>query len=410
MSFLDIFSPIASGLGSLLGGISSISSSANNLQATRETNETNIQLMREQNQFNHQEALDSWNRQTDFYRDFLSPAGLMKQYQLAGINPNGSQFSPTGSPSGSQASAAALPALQSPYTDPNAIYNAFAQPLNNVLSSLKTLKEIKKVAADTDVVELTRDNFHVNVDAIKQRMQREQTAMDLDRATIQRTLTEIATNKVNLDSLAKINQANLEKLTQEVQNLENSNAAYDVVKQWSKELGIKMTPEMANMLFNYIAMTASEKEEFNTQMQSTIGSSFGGMFKSENSSQNDIGFGTESGTNHSFGLHGDMSTSVNGSATERVGLFGTGASATVGANVSASLGGTYNYGRFGKNSANHLNRTINNLSSHYESNSNSSSSKSYNKSVTSYKFHKHRLQGYTRNGSTHYNHRMDWRD
>lgn len=123
-------------ISSLLGGLFSYIN-------TKNTNEANASLAKENNQFNALEAQKARDWNEYFYNQYQSPMAQVRQYEEAGLNPAllyGSAPSPSGNPGSAQASAASMPA-QMP---------ADFSPLVSLATSLAQIDNIKANTAKTE--------------------------------------------------------------------------------------------------------------------------------------------------------------------------------------------------------------------------------------------------------------------
>lgn len=90
---------------SLLGGLLGNS-------GQKSANKANLQIAREQMQFNREESQKQRDWQEDYYKRFSSPIAQSAQYRAAGLNPYLANIQPQGVASGAQAQSGELPVQQ----------------------------------------------------------------------------------------------------------------------------------------------------------------------------------------------------------------------------------------------------------------------------------------------------------
>lgn len=132
--------------GAIIGGATNLIGSGLNFGSAKKNREMQIQLNRENNQFNAEQAQIQRDWQENMYNTYQSPSARRKQYEEAGFNPylamNGNSVGSVGS--GSSASSAGTPNLQAPQLDVSSFANSMAQ----VAQAIKLSKEASNVDAD----------------------------------------------------------------------------------------------------------------------------------------------------------------------------------------------------------------------------------------------------------------------
>lgn len=142
------------GIASAVGGIASMFKGSSNQNFAQ-----NLALMREQNEFNSNEATRAFNRADnlrqwqnqfaeDMYKKYQSPQAMASQLRRAGLNPNVAMGDASGSPSvssGSSGSVAPATASQTPFSP-------MSSPGNwvDMASSLSALAQAKKAGVETE--------------------------------------------------------------------------------------------------------------------------------------------------------------------------------------------------------------------------------------------------------------------
>lgn len=335
MGFLDYFNPIGSVATGLFGGIASLigAESANdtNMKLAEQNNKAQLNMMREQNEFNHQEALDQWNRQVAYN----SPANQMKLLQQAGINPNGVNFSPNQITQAAP-TASGLPSLSLAQVDAATMAASMSAPFLNVLPALKAQKEISKIAAETQHQKLTNDNFIVRNDLELENMRK---GLLLSDVNILKGVQDIQRNAIDLKYLPQITQAQLDELQQKVIQAENANQTFEIVDMWSRELGFPVSPECLNTIVSYVCSSSERQEVFVKALQETTGITISKTTQDAQSNtslnsqtiQNGINEGT-SNTSTS-----DLRAQVGSELSAGIGLRSGGKGTGIGASVSSSI-------------------------------------------------------------------------
>lgn len=149
---------------SLLNGISNSNSqkAANeaNLKIAQMNNDTQLQMMRENNEFNKQQAIDMFNMQNE-YND---PAAQMQRLRAAGINPaaafgDGGVSASSGVASGSPASSVGVPSLTSPVMQPVPSVTA------GLLEGLLSLSKVKSNNSSSSLNDANASRINTLVDA-----------------------------------------------------------------------------------------------------------------------------------------------------------------------------------------------------------------------------------------------------
>lgn len=126
---------IASGASGLIGNLM-------NIGAARKNRQMQIQLNRENNQFNAEQSQIQRDWTERMYTDYQSPQALRNQYQEAGFNPYLAMSQGAGSVgSSSAAQAAGTPTLQAPQLDVSSIGDMMA----SVAQAIKISKEASYV-------------------------------------------------------------------------------------------------------------------------------------------------------------------------------------------------------------------------------------------------------------------------
>ena len=151
-------------VGSIFGGVGSIASAGISSAAQSQTNKMNLQMMREQNQFNHDEAALQFDREKEMFNlenQYNNPVEVVQRLRAAGINPSVALSGSLGSAMSSAASGG-QPVAASAGALPSNIQSPFANFASGVLDSsykvaqiLKTLADTKKTGVDTDFLEKT---------------------------------------------------------------------------------------------------------------------------------------------------------------------------------------------------------------------------------------------------------------
>lgn len=152
------FGAIASGIGSVISGISGAkaqkSANETNLEIARQNNETSIQLARENNEFARQHAIDMFNLE-NAYND---PSKQVERLSAAGLNPAAMMETAggtaVGNSSGSGMVSPSLPSLTTPHVEavpPMAV--GFLEALSSLSQIKLTNAQAKKAGAETNRIE-----------------------------------------------------------------------------------------------------------------------------------------------------------------------------------------------------------------------------------------------------------------
>lgn len=157
-SAVSPFGAIASGIGSVISGISGAkaqkSANETNLEIARQNNETSIQLARENNEFARQHAIDMFNLE-NAYND---PSKQVERLSAAGLNPAAMMETAggtaVGNSSGSGMVSPSLPSLTTPHVEavpPMAV--GFLEALSSLSQIKLTNAQAKKAGAETNRIE-----------------------------------------------------------------------------------------------------------------------------------------------------------------------------------------------------------------------------------------------------------------
>lgn len=157
-SAISPFGAIASGIGSVISGISGAkaqkSANETNLEIARQNNETSIQLARENNEFARQHAIDMFNLE-NAYND---PSKQVERLSAAGLNPAAMMETAggtaVGNSSGSGMVSPSLPSLTTPHVEavpPMAV--GFLEALSSLSQIKLTNAQAKKAGAETNRIE-----------------------------------------------------------------------------------------------------------------------------------------------------------------------------------------------------------------------------------------------------------------
>ncbi len=181
-------------VGSILNGIFSSnavkSQNKTNLQIARETNQNQINLMRENNAFNKQSAIDMFNLEANYN----SPYNQVQRLREAGLNPavlmEGNTSSTSGNTNGSTPSASATPSLYAPT----------AQAVPSVLSGLfQNMESVAKIIETVSKSNLERSQKVDILSKLKPTIENMQSETAKNQAqthltNVQTTLAEISKN------------------------------------------------------------------------------------------------------------------------------------------------------------------------------------------------------------------------
>ena len=159
---------------SIIGGAVNLLGSGLNFGSARKNREMQIQLNRENNQFNAEQAQIQRDWQEQMYAQYQSPQALAQQYEDAGFNKYLAMKGGAGSVgSGSSASSAGTPTLQAPQFDVSSIGETMASVANairiskeaswydrNQIENLNYLRaQGTKLQGDTNWLNLAAKNY-----------------------------------------------------------------------------------------------------------------------------------------------------------------------------------------------------------------------------------------------------------
>ena len=99
-------------IGSAIGAGANLLGGLLGFGGQKSANKANLQIAREQMQFNSREAQKQRNWQEDYYKRYSSPIAQSAQYRAAGLNPYLANIQPQGVASGAQAQSGELPVQQ----------------------------------------------------------------------------------------------------------------------------------------------------------------------------------------------------------------------------------------------------------------------------------------------------------
>lgn len=127
----------------IVGGVSNLIGSGLNFGSAAKNRRMQIQLNRENNQFNAEQAQLQRDWQERMYNDYSSPGAMRRQYEEAGMNPYLAMSSGSAGSvgSGSSASSAGTPVLQAPMID----VQSFGQTIGALASAIKLSKEASQI-------------------------------------------------------------------------------------------------------------------------------------------------------------------------------------------------------------------------------------------------------------------------
>lgn len=272
----DPFSAAAGGIASIFNGIfnrrSQEKMNAANIALQRETNAMQYDMMREQNDFNKQMAIDMFNMENEYN----TPLAQVERLREAGLNPammlgngnmanTGDAMTPTG---------ANVPTLTAPRVDKvppvtlgflDALKDISEISLNNSkkdLSDSETWKNYKKT--EKEIEQITQD---VKYKQALQEYQNLQTTIDGIFAPMERSakLRETSENIKYLFSMSALNslKGDTEQAMKEYYKLEG--ALKDTEnKQLIAKFGLVLGQLRANIrLLNQQAKTEQTKQEYN---------------------------------------------------------------------------------------------------------------------------------------------------
>lgn len=180
---LDILNPIAP-IGQAIGGVvSSIISSnamkkanAQNVAMQKETNDLQYQMMKEQNAWNRQQAIDMFNLEASYN----SPLSQMQRLKDAGLNPAvafGQNVTTTsGNSNASTPAAVGVPTPQAPRVSPvpspvAGVFDQISQNVLNVSQALVAASQAKKTTAETKRIYTLLDQELKNMQTAGQNQQ-----------------------------------------------------------------------------------------------------------------------------------------------------------------------------------------------------------------------------------------------
>lgn len=159
MALIDFLLPGVSMLGGLLGSHSQDKTNKANIAMQRETNQMQLQAMREQNAFNKQMALEQWQRETE-YND---PSQQVKRMVAAGLNPwssaDGASFT-TGNNNAAAPTASGLPSLSAPHGEviQSGVEKGFAA-FSQIAAAFAGLGQAKKAGVETTQLEKAMNEY-----------------------------------------------------------------------------------------------------------------------------------------------------------------------------------------------------------------------------------------------------------
>lgn len=99
-------------IGSAIGAGANLLGGLLGFSGQKSANKANLQIAREQMQFNRDEAKKQRDWQEEYYKKYSSPIAQSAQYRAAGLNPFLSNIQPQGVASGAQAQSGELPVQQ----------------------------------------------------------------------------------------------------------------------------------------------------------------------------------------------------------------------------------------------------------------------------------------------------------
>ena len=235
-------------LSSLFSGLFSSSNSNKNLQSTRETNATNLQIHREDNAFNAQQSDQAWQRtQQMFHMEnaYNSPMQQIQRLQAAGLNPavamgNTPPAQAQGA-SPSPATAAAAPTMIPPTIDPT------LGPWQSISQIIPQLGKIAGEAIDAQYLGKSLN------DRLRQ--------LNLDANTQQYTL------EVLLPLEGKLKEHSIMQIAQAIKESESLVEKFKVEKLHTEE-DIKRITAQVNDIMEGISLKGKQRELLQKQINS----------------------------------------------------------------------------------------------------------------------------------------------
>lgn len=175
-------------IGSAIGAGANLLGGLLGFSGQKSANKANLQIAREQMDFNRKEAQKQRDWQEDYYKKYSSPIAQSAQYRSAGLNPYLANIQPQGVASGAQAQSGELPVQQNEMSSlqggissaSDFAIDAFnsttsrmsqqsQESLNKSLENLnESQKQLNKATADLQKAQENETNE--NIDVLRQRV------------------------------------------------------------------------------------------------------------------------------------------------------------------------------------------------------------------------------------------------
>lgn len=225
----DPFNAAASLINGFMNNRAQKRANETNLQIARETNQQQLDMMREQNQFNAEQAQIAFDRENSYN----APVQQLKRMRDAGLNPYsgsaaGQQIAANNAGESASAQSSGIPDLKLAQVQaPPAVLGTAFSNFATMAGAMKSVAEAKKTGIDTDLLQQTFD------DLVKQ--QSNQTALQE---------MQLALNQVDLDWLPKKYSQDIEHTKQAIATAfqqarmycsQAENLAYDSFLKYAQE-------------------------------------------------------------------------------------------------------------------------------------------------------------------------------
>lgn len=244
-------------IGSAIGAGANILGGLLGLSGQKSANKANLQIAREQMDFNRQEAQKQRDWQEDYYKKYSSPIAQSAQYRAAGLNPYLANIQPQGVASGAQAQSGELPVQQNEMSSlQGGISSAADSAIDAYNSSTSRMSQQSQESLNKSLEILNESSRQLNL-----------ATADLRQAEENQTNENIEVLRQRVNNLKFINEyldRSMESKIRQQYNEEN----FSLWKQQSEEWAVYQ------QRWNFFKLSPLQVEELNSRITYNVASAY----------------------------------------------------------------------------------------------------------------------------------------
>lgn len=244
-------------IGSAIGAGANLLGGLLGYSGQKSANKANLQVAREQMDFNRKEAQKQRDWQEDYYKKYSSPIAQSAQYRAAGLNPYLANIQPQGVASGAQAQSGELPVQQNEMSSlQGGISSASDFAIDAFNSSTSRMSQQSQESLNKSLEILNESNKQLN-----------QATADLRKAEENETNENIEVLRQRVNNLKFVNEwldRTMESRVRQQYNEEN----FSLWKQQSEEWAVYQ------QRWNFFRLSPAQINELNSRILYNVASAY----------------------------------------------------------------------------------------------------------------------------------------